>query len=332
MNLPRTLVITACLISSALRAEVRTFTSTTGTSIRGELAGIKGDTVAIKKEDGRTITVKASAFSPADVAWLQTQGLPLEAVFSKTTPFVNSLGMKFVPVPGTRVLFCTTLAPESAYAQFDHEVNGAKLPDPNGENFDFEKKRDRSLFPAAERSWDQAKSFCDWLSKKDNLTYRMPTDREWSIAVGIGSQELKDATPAELDRKIKNVYPWGGQWPPPNGYGNFSDETFLDFCKRNKYKPGEIIKGYMDGEIALSPMTAFPPNKLGIHDLSGNYWQWCEGWYDAAKTLRFLRGSGWGQSEKSDLLSSARRPHVPSGPATQDMGGAIRCVLQLTNP
>jgi formylglycine-generating enzyme required for sulfatase activity len=326
----------ACILGS--HAEVRTFTSAAGTTLKGELVSVNGDTVMIKKEDGSTITLKATALSRVDQAWLQGQAStsvpsgadPAKAI--KDAPFVNSIGMKFVPVPGTNVLFCTTLAPEAAYAQHDHEVNGAKLPDPNGENFDFEKKRDRNLFPASERSWDQSKAFCEWLSKKEKLTYRMPTDREWSMAVGIGSQEFKDATPAELDRKIKNVYPWGSQWPPPNGYGNYCDEAYLDFCKRNKYKPGEIIKGYMDGEIALSPMTAFPPNKLGIHDLSGNYYQWCEGWYDAAKTRRFLRGSGWGEHEKSDLLSSARRPHVSNASSTIDNGGAIRCVLQLTNP
>jgi formylglycine-generating enzyme required for sulfatase activity len=49
-------------------------------------------------------------------------------------------------------------------------VNGAKPPDPNAENFDFEKKRPPQLFPVSETSWDQAKAFCEWMSKKDKLS------------------------------------------------------------------------------------------------------------------------------------------------------------------
>lgn len=330
-------IVAAALVFTQLvgLAEVRTFTSTAGTTIRGELISLKGDMVTIKKEDGQSITVKASAFSRVDQAYLQTNGTkgatasaePAKA--SKDGPFVNSLGMKFVPVPGTQVLFCSTLVPSTVYQQYDQEANSAKPPDPNAPNFDFEKLRDRSLFPIAEVGWDQAKSFCDWLSKKESLSYRLPTDREWSIAVGIGAQEAKDASPAELDRKIKNMYPWGSQWPPPKGYGNYMDETYLDFCKRNKHTSGEIIKGYTDGEIALSPLLAFPPNRLGIHDLSGNMLQWCEGWYDAGKTQRFLRGSTSGQSQKSDLLSSARRPLAAGKNNEADLGTAIRCVLAI---
>lgn len=315
-------------------AEIRTFTSSAGTTLKGELVSVVGDAVTIKKEDGTPLTLKLAAFSRVDQAWLQTQAKttptavgaidPVKA--TKDAPFVNSLGMKFVPVPGTNVLFCTTLAPGSVYAQFDQEVNGAKPRDPSAENFDFEKKRDPDLFPASEVSWDQAKAFCDWLSKKDNLIYRMPTDREWSMAIGIGGQEFRDAPPAELDRKLKNVYPWGSQWPPPKGYGNFCDEAYRAFCDRGGHKGGPHIKGYEDGEIALSPMTAFPPNKLGIHDLSGNQLQWCDGWYDKAQTKRFLRGSTWGDSNKDDLLSSSRRT-LPLGDMKTDRVGAIRVVL-----
>lgn len=331
---PALLLISLLLTTLAALAEVRTFTSSAGTTLRGELVSVVGDIVTLKKEDGSPLALAMSAFSRVDQAWLQTQAGAAPAGGSDPTkataasPFVNSLGMKFVPVPGTNVLFCTTLTPGSVYAQFDQEANGAKPPDPNAENFDFEKKRDRSLFPASETSWNQAKALCDWLSKKDNLTYRMPTDREWSVAVGIGSQEFKDALPAELDRKLKNVYPWGSSWPPPKGCGNFCDEAYRAFCDRGGHKGGPHIKGYEDGEIALSPMTAFPPNKLGIHDLSGNQLQWCEGWYDKAQATRFLRGSMWGDSKKEDLLSSTRRT-LPLGDMKTDRVGAIRVVLEL---
>ena len=67
--------LTSLLALSPCQAEQRTFTSTAGTTIIGELLQVKGDMVTIKKKDGQTITVKASAFSRVDQAWLQTQGL-----------------------------------------------------------------------------------------------------------------------------------------------------------------------------------------------------------------------------------------------------------------
>lgn len=321
-------------------AEVRTFTSIAGTTLKGELVSVAGDTVTIKKEDGTPLNLRLSDFSRVDQAWLQTQAKAASPGASATAPakatrdapFVNSLGMKFVPVPGTNVLFCTTLAPAQVYHQFNFEVNKVKLPGPDAENFDFEKKRSPSLFPISEINYDKAKAFCDWLGEKDGHVYRMPTDREWSIAIGIGSQEPANSTPEELDRKIKNQYPWGSNWPPPAGFANYCDETYLDFCKRNKYTAGDAIKGYTDGEIACSPMTAYRPNKFGLHDLSGNQLQWCEGWYDKGQTRRFLRGSMWGQSSKTDLLSSARHPLAAGLNTRKDLASSIRVVLELPKP
>ncbi|MBE7497805.1 MAG: SUMF1/EgtB/PvdO family nonheme iron enzyme [Verrucomicrobiaceae bacterium] len=333
-----TFVTTLFILGGPSRAEVRTFTSSAGTTLKGELVSVVGDTVTIKKEDGTPLTLKLAAFSRVDQAWLQTQttaapaGASDPAKATKDAPFVNSLGMKFVPVPGTNVLFCTTLAPAQVYHQFNFEVNKVQLPGPNAENFDFEKKRAPSLFPISEINYDKAKAFCDWLSQKEGHAYRMPTDREWSIAIGIGSQESPSSTPEELDRKIKNLFPWGSSWPPPAGFANYCDETYLDFCKRNKYTAGDTIKGYTDGEIACSPMTAYPPNKIGLHDMSGNLLQWCEGWYDKGQTRRFLRGSMWGQSSKADLLASARYPLDPGMNTKKDLASAIRVVLELPKP
>ncbi len=175
-----------------LHAEVRTFTSAAGTTIRGELVSVNGDTVTIKKDDGQTLTLKAAAFSRVDQAWLQSQGTQTPAASASATkaaPFVNSLGMKFVPVPGSNVLFCTTLTRLSDYNVFAAEAGLPTIGPPGGE------QRDIKLFPVNLVSWKNAHAFCDWLSNKDGKTYRLPTDREWSMAVGVGGQESHTALP-----------------------------------------------------------------------------------------------------------------------------------------
>ncbi len=323
--------MTAALLAMALHAEVRVFTSAAGTTLRGELVSVHDDTVTIKKEDGQTLTLKAAAFSRVDQAWLQSQASAVTAPaggsdLSKTTkenPFVNSLGMKFVPVPETNVLFCTTLTRARDYNVFASGTPGV-TPVKLGE-------KDDDIRPVLS-SWDEAKAFCDRLSKKEGRVYRLPTDREWSFAVGIGSQESEAATPEQLNGKIL-VYPWGTQWPPPNGFANYADESLRLFVKKINYQPPlETIKGYKDGHAGQSPVQTFRPNKLGLYDMGGNLWQWCDDWYDAAKTKRCLRGGEWCSSKPADLLSSTRLATAPDFRTDgnhADVG--FRCVLELAS-
>ncbi|MBL9113534.1 MAG: SUMF1/EgtB/PvdO family nonheme iron enzyme [Verrucomicrobiaceae bacterium] len=322
-------IAAAALMPTSAFCEIHTFTSTAGSSIQGELVAVSGDSVTIKATDGRTINTKLASLSEADVSYVKshelskTSGPTSPAAATKESPFVNSLGMKFVPVPGTQVLFATKLVD---VVQFD--LYAAETPSLTA--------ADGGLggpgVPANEVSYDQAKGFCEWLSKKESLVYRLPTDREWSFAIGIATLESATAVPEELDGKLKGVYPWGSSWPPPNGYANYCDEAYRDFCKKNGHEGGPHIPGYRDGEYAISLTGAFPANKLGLHDMSGNLMAWCDGWYDKLQTRRFLRGSMWGNAARDDLLSSSRRELDMGKTTEKDLPSAIRVVLELPKP
>jgi formylglycine-generating enzyme required for sulfatase activity len=227
-----------------------------------------------------------------------------------TNAFVNTLGMPFVPVPGTDVQFCiweTRVKDYAAYAAANAGVDGS-WKEPFGDKF-----KQADTHPVVKVSLEDANAFCEWLTKKElaegkikaGQKYRLPTDAEWSVAVGLGKE--KGNTPEEKSRGIKDVYPWGKEWPPPVGAGNYPQSLKVD---KFEY---------------TSPVGSFAVNKLGLHDMGGNVWEWCEDWYDpAAKTLRVLRGASWGSGVPDRLLSSFRIISTPGG---RDVGVGFRCVL-----
>ena len=82
--------------------------------------------------------------------------------------------------------------------------------------------------PVVNVTWKEADAFCKWLTERElksgalspNESYRLPTDLEWSHAVGLPSEQ--GATPEERDLGVDGVFPWGLDWPPPQGAGNYA--------------------------------------------------------------------------------------------------------------
>jgi formylglycine-generating enzyme required for sulfatase activity len=200
-------------------------------------------------------------------------------------PFVNSLGMTFLAVPQTKTLMCLW---ETRVRDYEAFVKNAGLTWPQPE---FAQGPDH---PAVKVSWNDAVAFCQWLTERerkagkltDSQSYRLPTDVEWSLAVGL--KDKPGATPQEKDRKIPGVYPWGPQWPPPKGAGNFAASLGVDSFEKT------------------APVGSFKPNPHGFYDLSGNVWEWCDDLYDGQSGQRVLRGGSW-SIEGSDYLLSSRR-------------------------
>jgi len=131
--------------------------------------------------------------------------------------------------------------------------------------------------------------------------------------------------PDEKSQKIADVYPWGTQWPPPAGAGNYAGEELRPALAAGKYSYIQnVIAGYNDGFVNTSPVGSFTANRFGLFDISGNVWQWCEDWYDKAKKERVVRGGSWHNNDSGALLSSFRSRHAPE---PRDDSYGIRCVL-----
>jgi len=234
---------------------------------------------------------------------------------TKDKPFVNTLGMKFVPVPitggptaGKTVIFSVWETRVQDYEVFAKE-KGRKWPQP-----DFAQS---PAHPAVNITWDDAQAFCAWLTaweEKDGKLgasdiYRLPSDHEWSCAVGIGEREDAAEPPNEKDAKVGGEFPWGNQWPPPEKSGNYWSEELRPLLVTGKYNcgKGEPLPGYQDGYAKTAPVGEYAANRFGLYDLGGNAAEWCMDWYNNVQKDRVMRGGSWGKlGTQSLFLSSCR--------------------------
>ena len=233
----------------------------------------------------------------------------------------NSLGMKFAPVAGTEVLFCvweTRVRDFEAFANASgHDATSGMYSlkngswGTNGHTWKSPGFSQGPTHPVCGVSWEDAQAFCEWLSKKERAegkisagqSYRLPREVEWNQAVG------------------STKYPWGDEWPPPSGAGNYAGSEAKD---ENWPSNWTTIEGYRDNYARTAPVGSFAANRYGLCDLGGNVWEWCEDWYDSNQKSRVSRGASWLNDIPDVLLSSYRSGNAPG--ARRDRFG-FRCVL-----
>jgi formylglycine-generating enzyme required for sulfatase activity len=126
----------------------------------------------------------------------------------------------------------------------------------------------------------------------------------------------RGATPEERNGRIRGVYPWGYDWPPPNNVDNLADIN-----SARKASLDSAIAGYEDKYPFVAPVAALPLNERGICGLAGNVSEWVDTDYEpapAAKpgetakpSLGTTRGGNWRTSAPEELLASARMPVPP---------------------
>ncbi len=255
-------------------------------------------------------------------------------------PWENSLGMRFLPLGGgvqmsqwkTRVRDFAAFVAASGYDATGgmsslrggtDALLGATWREPG-----FPQTPDH---PVVGVNWKDAYAFCDWLTQRahesgdldDDQFYRLPTDLEWSRAVGLPAET--GATPQTRSSQIKGVYPWGTQCPPPPDAGNYAGAELrapdADWPANLPTLPG----GFDDGFARTSPVGSFAPNALGFYDLGGNAWEWCVDRFAPGGEARVLRGGSWGNVRADLLLSCKRIDAFPN--ARSDLYG-FRVVLE----
>ncbi|MEM9418728.1 MAG: formylglycine-generating enzyme family protein [Planctomycetota bacterium] len=124
-------------------------------------------------------------------------------------------------------------------------VPGAKWDRPHGERSSIKAIMDH---PAVHVSWNDAMEYARWAGK------RLPTEAEWEYASRGGKEQT--------------IFPWGDVLEPRGQHrcnvwqGKFPTNNTAD-----------------DGYVGTCPATAFSPNGFGLHNTSGNVWEWVSDWF-----------------------------------------------------
>ena len=131
-------------------------------------------------------------------------------------------------------------------------------------------------------SWDDATDYARWLSDRSGHVYRLVTEAEFEYVARAGSE---------------TAFPWGPSASDICAHANSFDAT------ARRGHPDWPAANCDDGYAMTSPVEAFPANAFGLHDATGNVFQWTadcfvEGGYSAAPVSgecaqRVIRGGSW---------------------------------------
>jgi serine/threonine protein kinase/formylglycine-generating enzyme required for sulfatase activity len=232
--------------------------------------------------------------------------------------WTNSLGMSFVPVGDVHMAVFEARVRdfESFVKATDYDAEGGMSSVMKLDGFASRNLTWRSPgfpqtpdHPIVGVCWEDADQFCAWLTRKERSEgtitafqrYRLPTDREWSEAVGIAHEE--GATPEERSGRLVGLFPWGGSMPPAENSGNYAGEE----SRQGAPAGWSFLRGYRDAFPRTAPVEAMPANPAGVHGLSGNVWEWCADRFNQSTNWRVLRGGSWASSRPEEMLSSYRR-------------------------
>jgi formylglycine-generating enzyme required for sulfatase activity len=162
----------------------------------------------------------------------------------------------------------------------------------------------RGRQPVINVSWDDAKQYTAWLSRKTGKLYRLLTEAEWEYVARAGTT---------------TAFSFGNGITP----------------QLANYDTNVALAGSLTATSAgkTVPVGSYPANAFGLHDVHGNVWEWTEGcwsanyngalpdgtsWSGGNCYLRVLRGGSW--LSHPQFLRSALRNGSASSARSNNSG------------
>jgi sulfatase modifying factor 1 len=136
-----------------------------------------------------------------------------------------------------------------------HFLRGADWRHPQGPHSSTDGRSDH---PVVHVTFGDAEAFAHWEGKA------LPTEAEWECAARGGL----DGAP----------YAWGDQLLPQNRH--------MANTWQGEFPWSNLVS---DGYEGTSPVSAFPANAYGIHDMIGNVWEWTTDWYESRHAIDTLK-------------------------------------------
>ena len=95
-------------------------------------------------------------------------------------------------------------------------------------------------------SWDDAKAYAAWLSRRTGKTYRLPSEAEHEYVARAGT-----TTPF-----------WWGFSITPRQANYAGDSTYAGGGSKGEWRRRTV------------PVDSFEPNPWGLYQVNGNVWEW----------------------------------------------------------
>ncbi len=238
----------------------------------------------------------------------------------------NSLGMQLVPLADDLLVSVW----ETRKVDYITFCNDTKTPMSSTPKFE-----QGPLHPVVNVSRVDAVAFCQWLTARERAlerisedeTYRLLTDWEWSLLVGLADDA--DYLPSRREMRSEKTFPWGQIWPPDDTgtlVGNLAGKSA---SQAEDIPRDRTLMGYDDGYEKTAPVGSFPANAMGVYDLAGNVSEWVADDYAEDGAYGVLRGGNWGSYLAKHLYVTSR--NAVKSTKTGDRYG-FRVVLAKTKP
>jgi formylglycine-generating enzyme required for sulfatase activity len=118
--------------------------------------------------------------------------------------------------------------------------------------------------PVVEVSWNDSVAFCEWLSRKEGKTYRLPTEAEWEYSCRAATETRY--CNGDAPERLVDV-------------GNVADRTLRDRWRASRPYLDRHATSARDGCAFTAPVRRYKPNAWGLYDMHGNASEWCSDRY-----------------------------------------------------